>query len=143
MGILPLAIDMPMRFTETESRDAGVFKHTRCVLKEIEVDPEEKDRIEACEDAEIALCQQPKHLCVEIETKTGEKKIYRLKPRHVVWYRDQEQQAQVRRKGFILVPDFAGTAHAYCGSTLDQAKGDLLEWHGLPTMGCRNSFTPT
>ena len=74
MGILPLAIDMPMRFTETESRDAGVFKHTRCVLKEIEVDPEEKDRIEACEDAEIALCQQPKHLCVEIETKTGEKK---------------------------------------------------------------------
>ena len=40
----------------------------------------------------------------------------------------------VRRKGFVLVPDFAGTAHAYCGSTLEQAKGDLLAWDGLPTM---------
>ena len=72
MGILPLVIDMPMRFTETESRDAGAFKRTRCVLKEIVVDPEEQERIEACDDAEIALCHQPKYLCVEMETKTGE-----------------------------------------------------------------------
>ena len=32
------------------------------------------------------------------------------------------------------MPDFAGTAHGYCGSTLLQAKGDLLEWHRTPTL---------
>ena len=31
-------------------------------------------------------------------------------------------------EGFPLVPDFSGTAHAYCGSTLEAAIGDLLPW---------------
>ena len=57
MGLLPLAIHMPMRFTETESRDAGAFKHTRCILKAIEVDADEQERIQACDDAEIALSE--------------------------------------------------------------------------------------
>ena len=35
--------------------------------------------------------------------------------------------------GFPLVPDFGGTAHAYCGSTLDAAVGDLLPWFKKPT----------
>ena len=40
----------------------------------------------------------------------------------------------MQRKGFTVMPDFAGTAHGYCGSTLSQAKGDLLEWFRLPTL---------
>ena len=32
------------------------------------------------------------------------------------------------RYGFPLVPDFGGTAHAYCGSTLSTCLGDLLPW---------------
>ena len=39
-------------------------------------------------------------------------------------------EVEVKRCGWPLVPDFAGTAHAYCGSTLPKAKGDLLTWHG-------------
>ena len=68
------------------------------------------------------LAKQPTRLCVEFAAKDG-KKIYRLKPRYVTWTRDANNNATVRRKGFILVPDFAGTAHAYCGSTLEECKG--------------------
>ena len=38
----------------------------------------------------------------------------------------------MKRRGFRLIPDFAGTAHAYCGDTLEKCKGDLLEWHATP-----------
>ena len=31
------------------------------------------------------------------------------------------------------MPDFAGTAHAYCGDTLEKCKADLSEWQKLPT----------
>ena len=33
-----------------------------------------------------------------------------------------------------MLPDFARTAHGHCGSTLDHANGDLLEWHHPPTL---------
>ena len=59
--------------------------------------------------------------------------MYFLKLETLIWYMDKLKQAPVRRRGFQLVPDFAGTAHAYCGDTLDTCKGDLLEWHKLPT----------
>ena len=38
-----------------------------------------------------------------------------------------------RFQGFALVPDFAGTEHAFCGTTQDAAVGDLLLWHKKPT----------
>ena len=37
------------------------------------------------------------------------------------------------RYGFTIVPDFGGTAHSYCGSTLDACIGDLLSWIKKPT----------
>ena len=37
-----------------------------------------------------------------------------------------------QRFGFPLVPDFGGTAHAYCGDTLDAALGDRLSWTQKP-----------
>ena len=188
--MLPLVLGMPLRFTETESREAGAFKHTRCVLKSssagcnrtfyferqcpmtplshtgnryrisfnfhcifsapgvwckkrgigglanpstachpdkptggIETTAEEQERINACEEPEIVLARQPQQLCLELDGKHGETKIYHMKPRYVTWTRDANNQATVRRRGFILVPDFAGTAHAYCGSTLEKCKG--------------------
>ena len=39
---------------------------------------------------------------------------------------------QVQRFGFPIVPDFGGTAHAYCGSTLVACIGDLLQWSATP-----------
>ena len=59
--------------------------------------------------------------------------VLRLKPEYKIWSRDKTLNAKVRRKGFEVVPDFGGTAHAYCGESLEVATGDLLEWHRRPS----------
>ena len=46
---------------------------------------------------------------------------------------DGAGKVPITRYGFPLVPDFGGTAHAYCGSTLDACLGDLLAWQARPT----------
>ena len=38
----------------------------------------------------------------------------------------------VKRFGFPIVPDFGGTAHAYCGTSLEACIGDLLDWAQKP-----------
>ncbi len=40
----------------------------------------------------------------------------------------------VKRFGFPLVSDFGGAAHAYCGTTMDAALGDLLTWNQKPRL---------
>ena len=39
---------------------------------------------------------------------------------------------RIMRYGFPIVPDFGGTAHAYCGGNLDAEIGDLLSWDHKP-----------
>ena len=52
--------------------------------------------------------------------------------RYTTWKRDKQGKAKVRRHGFQMVPDFSGTAHAYCGETLPAASADLLTFHEEP-----------
>mgnify|MGYP003310562638 CR=1 FL=1 len=60
--------------------------------------------------------------------------VLRLKPEYKIWSRDRALNAKIRRKGFEVVPEFGGTAHAYCGESLKIATGDLLEWDRFPTL---------
>ena len=60
---------------------------------------------------------------------TDGKKIFELTLQGRVWSLDKAGNVQVLRLGFPIVPDFGGTAHAYCGTTLDACLGDLLPWH--------------
>ena len=48
------------------------------------------------------------------------------------WSLDKAGSIKLNRFGFPIVPDFGGTAHAYCGSTLDAAIGDCLSWDERP-----------
>ena len=41
---------------------------------------------------------------------------------------------KIIRYVFPVVPDFGGTAHAYCGATMAATLGDLLPWHKKPTL---------
>ena len=41
---------------------------------------------------------------------------------------------KIIRYGFPIAPDFGGTAHAYCGSTMSATLGDLLQWNKKPTL---------
>ena len=46
---------------------------------------------------------------------------------------DGQGNVPITRYGFCIVPDFAGTAHYYCGTSLDAEIGDLLHWWRTPT----------
>jgi hypothetical protein len=140
MGILPLVHNLPMRLRAPKDKEGGAFKNSKCVLVDWELDGAEEARIAALPDNEIMLRCQPGALHLKIN---GSKKhfvaglgegVLRLKPEYKVWSRDSAGNAKVRRKGFEVVPDFGGTAHAYCGDSLDSALGDLLEWDRRPTL---------
>ena len=84
------------------------------------------------------LRKRPSQLLVYVETampkmsnEHGEK-VYKLPVKARVWARDPSGNAKVRRLGFPIVPGFGGTAHAFCGDTLDAAIDDLLPWHRKP-----------
>ena len=92
------------------------------------------------DDPEIMLSVMPDALHLEVIGATKHLKtplangMLRLLPKHKVWSRDVKGNGKVRRKGFEAVPDFGGTAHAYCGDSLKTAIGDLLEWDRPPTI---------
>ena len=56
------------------------------------------------------------------------KRIYALRAVPKEWSLDGKGNVPITRYGFCIVPDFAGTAHYYCGATLKAAIGDLLHW---------------
>ena len=72
--------------------------------------------------AEVVLFRRPSVIYVEVPTANDKlvalngKKIDCLKLCVITWNLDRDQQAHVRRYGFPIVPDFGGTAHAYCGA---------------------------
>ena len=133
MGLLPLVQDMPVRFTDTVDREKKAFKHTAGILRKIVLEDEEADRVMTCTEPEVVLQRMPTLLQIEISEGHDEPVLLDLKSEYVVWSRDVAGNAKVRRRGFRIVPDFAGTAHAYCGDTLARCKGDLLEWTKVPT----------
>eukprot|EP00973_Karenia_brevis_P093221 12416270-Karenia_brevis.AAC.1 len=46
-----------------------------------------------------------------------------------------DNNVRIRRYGFPIVPpDFGGTAHAYCGTTMAAGIGDLLPWFQRPRL---------
>ena len=138
-GIFPLVYNLPMRFTAHKDREGGAFKNTQCKLVGWELPPEEEARVAAIQENEITLRVMPIALHVKLLRPTKNFKsrfgegVLRLKPEYKIWSRDKDLNAKVRRKGFEVVPDFGGTAHAYCGESLEVATGDLFEWHRHPT----------
>ena len=140
-GLFPLVHNLPVYFTATESREDGVFKNSRGVLVGWVLTDAERDRIAAMpETPEIVLRERPLLLLIKVATATSEMKdvygrgVYALKPQVRVWSRDTAGNAKVRRVGFPIVPDFGGTAHAYCGSTLPASLGHLLSWDKKPDL---------
>ena len=105
-----------------------------------ELTTEEEQRISQLPDAEVALRERTVALYIEmvnphpdLELIAG-RLIYVLRQVWKPWYKDGDaRQVQISRCGFPLAPDFGGTAHAYCGFSLDACIGDLLDWWDKPT----------
>ena len=145
MGLMPLAHEMPMRLTETKDASKQAFKNARVSVIGWCLPPGERDRLAATDAPEIVLRERPTFIKVRITNPRGHRApvdarfkdenpfTLVLKPQVCIWSRDERGQAKVRRIGFPLVPEFGGTVHAYCGTTLDAAQSDLLHWTKKPT----------
>eukprot|EP00973_Karenia_brevis_P046192 6402701-Karenia_brevis.AAC.1 len=65
------------------------------------------------------------------------KRIYTLTIQAKQWALDMDNNVRIRRYGFPIVPDFGGTAHACCGTTMEAAICDLLPWFQRPRLDDR------
>ena len=142
-GLLPLVLDLPVRFTQAPNAEAkrlGIFTNKRGWLRGWELHPEEEARLAATDDPEVVLHRRPTKLLIEPENASKElpqmngKRIYSLSTQAKPWSIDAAGHVKVTRYGFPIVPDFGGTAHAYCGSSLDACLGDCLPWYHRPRL---------
>ena len=90
---------------------------------------------------------RPTKIQIEVETATklmpviDGKRIFELTVQAKPWSLDKDGNVKLTRVGFPIVPDFGGTAHAYCGSTMTAALGDLLPWYKKPGPGRKPTYT--
>eukprot|EP00973_Karenia_brevis_P077410 10755002-Karenia_brevis.AAC.1 len=74
----------------------------------------------------------PEKLFIAVDSTSKELPIWNGKPIYTLtiqakqWALDMDNNVQIREHGFPLVPDFGGTTHAYGGTTMEAAIGDLL-----------------
>ena len=78
-----------------------------------------------------SLEHMPQCIFVKFENATWkigdlEPGVYPLTPKPRVWSVNELLKVKVRRYGFTLVPDLAGTPHMYQGATLTAAIAHLL-----------------
>ncbi|CAE7884649.1 TTC28 [Symbiodinium microadriaticum] len=141
MGLLPLMRGMPVRITQTmpDLKPLQVFKNTRGTLVGWHLQPEDQNAVRQCTEAEMVLPNLPEALFVAIPKATWkhmphlEAGVCVLRPTHSVWSVDADNNLRVRRYGFPLCLDLAGTAHAYQGETLDACSADCGTWDDKPT----------
>ena len=127
---------MPVRFTESYNRELGAYKHATGKLIGWSISVTELAPLGTDPDPEMVLRECPTFLRVKLThpTKLAPNGLVDVRPCTRPWRRGS---LQIYRRGFQLGPDFAGTAHAYCGSTLQACKGDLLHWTAQPTADSR------
>ena len=68
----------------------------------------------------------------EHATKNEKPKRYVLEPVHRSWSPDAAKNVFVRRFGFHVVPDLAGTIHSFVGTSLDALMLDCLHFARTP-----------
>jgi hypothetical protein len=135
MGMTPLVPMLPMRLTTTIDPSKHAYKNSRVNVLGWCLSPGEAARLDTIDDPEAALVERPTHIKIrtnkpkvtvrEVEA-DGDLEVI-LQPRFVVWSRDKDGKAKVRRIGFALVPGFGGTAHGFCGTSINACLSDLLE----------------
>ena len=134
LGVLPLVKGMPVRLTETCNRDVGAFKHATGTLVGWCLPSAELFRIAKLVEPEILLEAFPQYLRIQLSNANSENNVpslFDLRPCRRTW---RDGNIEIHRTGFQLAPDFAGTAHQYCGATVGACKGDLLHWTMTPTL---------
>ena len=105
MGLQPLAINMPLRITQTDQTEkTTLFKNRRCKLYGWKLHAVDLARLDACVEREMALEYLPEELLLKFEGVSWEWSkdlgpgIMAVKPKVVDWYLDRACKVRVRYK---------------------------------------------
>jgi hypothetical protein len=122
-SVLPLAVGMPMRLTDSVDRDLHLYRGRRVLIHGWTLDP---SCLQETLDGEILLDRLPLVVYIFIE---GAKwqigklpvGVYPMTPRTRTWKVNKYTGIEAKRTGYLLLPDFASTAHMIQGASLEAA----------------------
>ena len=126
-SLLPLAVGMPVRLTDTLDRNLLLYRHRPGKIHAWTNDPR---CIPVSHENDVLLDYPPVVIYVQFFNATwtiGDlpQGVYPIAPKTRVWKVNKHSGISAQRKGFCLVPDFAATAHMIQGCTLDAAIAEL------------------
>ena len=141
MGFMPLAINLPMSFTQQLDKQRKILKHTECTVSGWTLHPDDVQMVANSTAPEVILAHLPLKIYVK---KSGMEQmpqhfnlppqVYAVSSKGVNWELRMKSGLWIRRFGFPLRPDFASTVHAVTGSELDAAIVNLGDFCSTPRL---------
>ena len=139
-GLCPLYVNMRGRVMERISRKLNIQKHTPCTVIGWDLHPADRLRTDA---SQRKLEYLPRCIYVKFAGASWqvhpklEQGVFPLKPVKREWILNRATDSRIKRKGFLLLPDLACTAHIVQGGNLDAEMtdcGDAFEKPPLKDM---------
>ena len=127
---VPLAENLPIRLADAVDRRLGFWRGRRGKIVGWVPHPDEEREVV---DGEVLLSKMPLVIYAHFtgaawrihdDLPPG---VYPVRPRSRTWTVNKQTKITVRRTGFVLLPDFASTAHMIQGQNLDALFANLME----------------
>ena len=123
-SLQPLVKNLPVRLTDTIDRDLQLYKGRRGKIYGWTLHPETIHT--KVENGEVLLDRLPLVIYVHFTEATWiigklPPGVYPLKTKSRRWKVNKYTHIEARRTGYLLLPDFASTAHMIQGASLDAA----------------------
>ena len=143
LSLMPCTYDLAMRVANVGNRAKfkkhGIHKGSLCRIRAWTLHEEDEALLETSKESEICLKHLP--LCLFVEVIGGLKEQvdglpkdwFPLVPSTSVWSLDKDENIEIERKGFPLVPDFSSTIHVATGRTLESEISDLGGFEDRPS----------
>ena len=115
----------------TDFKKYGIYNGAKCRLKAWHLSDQDYESLQNCTDGALILKELPKTLFVEMETPMKEQypglpsNWFPMTPTTTYWCLDADENIDIRRRGFPLVPNFSTTVDSATGHTLKAAIPDL------------------
>ena len=132
---------MPYKVTHShgiEFKEYGIHNGAQCVLKGWLLDDRDVERLKDNTDDEVILKYLPKTLYVELLHSMKKNypglpaQWFPMKPVSTYWCLDADDNIDICRRGFSLVPNFSSTVHSATGRTLTSCIADLGDLWCIP-----------
>ena len=142
LSICPLCYGMPLRITNGNgylSKLYGMHNGATCVLDGWQLAEPDIATSEENKESQIVLSSLPVKLIVQMDRPLKQtykglpENCFPLSPVTVYWTLDAEEQIEISRRGFPVVPNFSTTIDGATGRTLDTGIADLGDLSVAPS----------